>query len=109
MRLRLPRLRLVVLSLVVFLVLTLDGNPQRTQKIHIVLGEGRTIYATFRARFRVIGLLGRHLVQTDRRLQHQQHVEPVPPYILHNAGDLLALNDRFVDGLTKLLDQLAQL
>ncbi len=91
------------------LVFTLDRNPKGAQKIHIILGEGRTFNPAFRAWLCLIGLLRRNFVQADRRLQHQQHIEAVPPYVLHNSRDLLALNHRFVDRLAKLLDQFAQL
>ena len=55
-----------------------------------------------------LGFLGGDFVQADGGLQHQQHVKAVLADILHHPGDLLALNDRLVDGLAQLLNEFAQ-
>ena len=55
-----------------------------------------------------LGFLGGNFVQADRSFQHQQHVEAVLADVLHHPGDLLALDDRLVDGLAQLLNEFAQ-
>ena len=49
-----------------------------------------------------------HVVEADGGFQHQQHVEAVLADVLDHAGDLLALNDRLMDGLAQLLNEFAQ-
>ncbi len=48
-------------------------------------------------------------IQTDGRLQHQQHIEALLANILDDAGDVLRFGDTLVDRLSQLLDQLSQL
>ena len=40
--------------------------------------------------------------------QHEKHVEALFADVLHNTGDLFALDDRFMDGLSQLLNEFAQ-
>ena len=61
----------------------------------------------FRGSIRVLSLL-RDFVQTDGGLEHQEHVETMLADVLDHAGDLLALNNGFMDCLSELLDQFAQ-
>ena len=49
-----------------------------------------------------------HFVEANGGFKHQQHIESVLANVLHNSGDLFALNDRLVDGLAQLLNQFAQ-
>ena len=62
----------------------------------------------FRACFGVFGILGADLVEADGGLQHQQHIEAVAADVLDDPGDLLALDDRLMDGLAQLLNEFAQ-
>jgi hypothetical protein len=86
---------------------TFDRDAQGTQKVQVIGGEGAIVAALIAAGVALVGLFGGHFVQADGRLQHQQDVEPVAADILHHTGDLLALNDRLMDGLAELLDQFA--
>ena len=49
-----------------------------------------------------------HFVEADRGLQHQQNIEAVLADVLHHPGNLLALDDRLMDGLAQLLNQFPQ-
>jgi hypothetical protein len=72
-------------------------DTKRPQPIPIVLGEGRGTLAFFG--LFSIGFFGRDFIQTDRGLKHQQNVKSMFSNILHDTGDLLAFDHRFVDGL----------
>src|SRR5258708_2705599 len=82
----------------------LNRNAERLQKVQIVRRELSRRGAFLSAVAQSLGILGGNLVQPDRRLKHQQHIEPVFADILHNPGDLLALYDRLMNGLAQLLD-----
>ena len=88
--------------------LALNRDAQRAQKMQIVLRERTTHADLHPARLGAIVLAAVNLVQADGSFQHQQHVESVLANILHHPGDLLALDDRLVDGLAQLLNQFAQ-
>ena len=46
-----------------------------------------------------------YLVQSNRRLQHQKHIEALFADILHYLGDLLGLGNRLMNGFPQLLDK----
>jgi hypothetical protein len=46
-----------------------------------------------------------YLVQSNRRFQHQKHIEALFADILHYLGDLLGLGNRLMNGFPQLLDQ----
>jgi hypothetical protein len=46
-----------------------------------------------------------YLVQSNRRFQHQKHIEALFADILHYLGDLLGLGNRLVNGFSQLLDK----
>jgi len=46
-----------------------------------------------------------YLVQTDRRFQHQEHIEALLTNVLDHFRDLFGLGNRIVDGFPKLLDE----
>jgi hypothetical protein len=46
-----------------------------------------------------------YLVQSNRRFQHEKHIEALFADILHYLGDLLGLGNRLMNGFPKLLDQ----
>lgn len=50
----------------------------------------------------------RDIVEADGRFEHQHNVEAVATNVLHNSSYLFRLDYRLVDGLSKLLDQVAQ-
>jgi len=82
----------------------LDGNPQRAQKVKVVLGECSV--RTFGVG--LFALFGRYFIQANRGLQHQQHIEAMLADILHHSSDLFALDDRLMDSLAQLLNQFTQ-
>src|ERR1039458_5304623 len=87
--------------------LTFHRDPQRAQEVEVVGGE---LPQFAFAQFRCPGssaLFG-DFVQTDRGFEHEQHIESVLADVLHHAGDLLALDDRLMDGLAQLLNQFTQ-
>src|ERR1700689_4549974 len=100
-----PRLIRVRVDAVFFLAL--DRDAQAAQEMEIVLRERRAFAATFRDPVSVFSLLGGNLVQANCGFQHQQHIESVLANILNHPCDLLALNDRLMDGLAQLLNQFA--
>ncbi len=46
-----------------------------------------------------------YLVQSNRRFQHEQHIEALLADILHYFGDLLGLGNRLMNGFPQLLNQ----
>jgi hypothetical protein len=46
-----------------------------------------------------------YLVQSNRRFQHEQHIETLLADILHHFGDLLGLGNRLMNCLSQLLDK----
>ena len=46
-----------------------------------------------------------NLVQSNRRLQHEQDIETLLADILHHFGDVLGLGNRFVNRFPELLDE----
>ena len=46
-----------------------------------------------------------YLVQSNRRLQHEQDIETLLADILHHFGDVLGLGNRFVNRFPELLDE----
>src|ERR1700733_6010519 len=55
-----------------------------------------------------VGALCGNFIQADRSFEHEKHIESIFPNVLHHTGDLLALNDRLMDGLAQLLNQFTQ-
>ena len=55
--------------------------------------------------FQLRGRLLLYLVQSNRRFQHEKHIEALFADILHYLGDLLGLGNRFMDGFPQLLDK----
>ncbi len=49
-----------------------------------------------------------NLVETNRRFEHEQHVEAVLTDVLHHPGYLLTLDDRLMNGLAELLNEFTQ-
>src|SRR5215471_12669678 len=92
-----------VFGIVAFVALHRDA--QGLEEMEVVLGERTAFAVGFAIGLGVLGGLGAHLIQADRRLQHQQYVEAVLADILDHPGDLLALDDRLVDGLAQLLNE----
>jgi hypothetical protein len=84
----------------------LDRNPQRAQKVYILSVKRLISLGSFVHRgFQLRGRLLFYLVQTNRRFQHQQHIEALLADVLHDLRDLLGLGNRFMDGLPQLLDK----
>ena len=85
---------------------TLDRDTQGAQKVYILrvksLIPGR-IFVHRGFEFRRWLLF--YFVQSNRRFQHQQHIETLLADILHHLGDLLGLGNRLMDGFPKLLDK----
>jgi hypothetical protein len=84
----------------------LDRDAQRAQKVYILRVKRLVvlrIFATPGLHFRNWLLF--HLVQSDRRFQHEQHIEALFADILNHLGNLLGLGNRFMNGLPKLLDK----
>jgi hypothetical protein len=81
-------------------------DAQGAQKVYILSVKSFVCRRIFIHRsFQLGDRLLFHFVQTDRRLQHQKHIETLLANILHHLGDLLGLGNRFVNGFTQLLDQ----
>ena len=84
-----------------------DGDAQGTEEMKVILGEGQILGARGYASLGGLGILRRDVVDCDGGLQHQHHFEAVLAHILDHTGNLLALDDRFMDGFAKLLNQFA--
>ncbi len=98
-------LLLLFLALVFLFAVAFHGDAQGPQPFAVVLAEGRFALdglAVF------LPIFCGNLIQTDGGFQHQQHVESLFADVLDDAGNLLALNDRLVNRLSKLLNQFAQ-
>src|ERR1039457_5729908 len=54
-----------------------------------------------------LSILGRHFVEADGGLKHEQYIEAVLADILHDTGDLFSLDHRLMDGHAELLDEFA--
>ena len=87
-------------------VLAGDRDAQLAEEAEIVLGEG-LVGAAASGDFDLLGLLGGEVVESDGGLEHEQHIEAVTTDVLDDAGDLLVLDDRLVDGLAELLNEFA--
>ena len=85
-------------------------RSQRAQKMDILSAEVLSCCLLLFAapRSHAGGSAPLHLIQPDRRLQHQQDLEALPANVLDDLGDLLGLGHRFVDGFAQLLDKIAQ-
>jgi hypothetical protein len=88
--------------------ISFDRNPQGTQEIHILRGEGFFAgLGVICTGFQRAGLLF-HFVEANRGFQHEQHFETLFADILYHACDVLRLGDRFVNRLSKLLNEISQ-
>lgn len=96
--------RISVFRLIIPVGIAFHRYTERLEEVQVVLGER----AIFCRRFFIPSLFRTHFIQTDGRLQHEQHIKAVFPDILHNPGNLFALDDRLVNGLSQLLDEFAQ-
>src|ERR1700759_5210919 len=98
----------IVLVVHLFALVAFDGNAKRAEEADILRGEG---FASFNnLRLRCVAFLARlclDLVQADRRLEHQEHIESLAANVLHHARNLFGLGDGLMDRLSQLLDQLA--
>jgi hypothetical protein len=86
--------------------LFLNGDAQGAQKVYILRIKSLIplqIFAWRRLQFGDRLLF--HLVQSNRRFQHEKHIEALFADILHHLGDLLGLGNRLMNGFPKLLDQ----
>ena len=94
-------------AVVVVLFVAFDGDAEGAEEVEVVAREGSVLGGA------VAGLAGGSFffvdfIEADGGLEHQQDVEAVFADVLHHSGDLLAFNDRFVDSLSELLDEFAQ-
>ena len=83
-----------------------NGDAQGAQKVYILrvksLIPGRIfVHNGFELRRWLLF----YLVQSNRRFQHQQHIEALLADVLHDFGDLLGLGNRFMNGFPQLLDK----
>lgn len=85
-----------------------DGNAKGAEKAEIIRGERQLGWGVSDGDFDLLGLFGGKVVESDSGLEHQQNIEAVSADILDHAGDLLALDDRLMDRLAKLLNEFAQ-
>ena len=86
--------------------LFLDRDAQGAQKVYILRIKSLVplrIFAWRGLQFR--GWLLFYLVQSNRRFQHQKHIEALLADVLHHLGDLLGLGNRLMNGFPQLLDQ----
>jgi len=84
----------------------LDRDAEGAQKVYILGVKSIISLRIFRRRgFQLGDWLLFYLVQSNRRFQHQQHVETLLTDILHHFGDLLGLGNRLMNGLSQLLDK----
>jgi hypothetical protein len=84
----------------------LDRDAQGAQKVYILRVKSLiSLGALVRGGLQFGNRLLFYLVQSNRRFQHQQHVEALLADVLHDFGDLLGLGNRFMDGFTQLLDK----
>jgi hypothetical protein len=83
----------------------LNRNAQRAKKAHILGGKRLTAFFPLHRISRRM-LLNR--IQSNRRFQHQQHVETLLANFLNHPCDLRRLGHGFVYGFPKLLDQALQ-
>jgi len=70
---------------------------------HDVLGPASASWEGLVAVFAQSGnalrfLCGIELIKADGCLKHEQHIKTVLAYVLHNSGNLFALDNRLVDG-----------
>ena len=84
----------------------LDRNAEGAQKVYILGVKSLVSLRIFsRWGFQLGGRLLFYLIQSNRRFQHEQHVETLLADILHHFGDLLGLGNRLMNGLSQLLDE----
>jgi hypothetical protein len=84
----------------------LDRDAQRAQKVYILRIKRLVILGIFAAAGLHLGYrLLLHFVQSNRRFQHEEHIEALLADILNHLGNLLGLGNRFMNGLPKLLDK----
>ena len=84
----------------------LDRDTQGAQKVYILRVKGLIPLRNFTRRGLQLGnRLLLYLVQSNRRLQHEQDIETLLADILHHFGDVLGLGNRFVNRFPKLLDK----
>jgi hypothetical protein len=84
----------------------LNGDAQGAQKVYILRIKRLIPFQIFARRsleFRTWLLF--NLVQSNRRFQHQKHIEALFADILHYLGDLLGLGNRLMNGFPQLLDK----
>ena len=84
-----------------------DRDAQLAEEAEIVLGEGLVDVAAG-GDFDVFVLFGGEIVEGDGGFEHEQHIKAVTTDILNDAGDVLVLGDRLIDGLSQLLNEFAQ-
>jgi hypothetical protein len=89
----------------VFVLFAFDGDAERAEEVYVVLGESAPGGLSGSISF--LSLLG-DFIESDCGFEHKKHIEAVLADVLDYAGDLLALDDRFVDCLSELLDQFFQ-
>jgi hypothetical protein len=84
----------------------LDRDAKGAQKVYILRIKSLISLRVYTRRgLQLRNRLLFHLVQPDRRFQHEQHIEALFTYVLHHLGDLLGLGNRFVNGFSQLLDK----
>lgn len=74
--------------------------------MHVLRRECTTAFALGSSFSFLLSIRCLHFVQPNRRFQHQQHVESVIPYLLHNTRNLLRVRNAVVDGFSKTLNEL---
>jgi hypothetical protein len=85
---------------------TLDRDTQGAQKVYILRVKRFIPSRSFTRRGLQLGnRLLLYLVESNRRLQHEQDIETLLADILHYFGDVLGLGNRFVNRFPELLDE----
>ena len=89
-------------------VFALDGDAQRAEKVEVVGREGAALGAFFCASSASSASLAVTSLRPMVASSISSTSKPCCADILHHPGDLLALDDRLMDGLAELLNQFAQ-
>ena len=84
----------------------LNGDTQGAQKVYILGVKSLVSLRIFAGwSFELRNRLLFHLVQSNRRFQHQKHIKALFADVLDHLGDLLGLGNRLMNGFPQLLDK----
>ena len=84
----------------------LDRDTQGAQKVYILrVKRFVSLRAWVGGSLQLGDWLLFHLVQSNRSLQHEQHIEALLADVLHHLGDVLGLGNRLMNGFPQLLDK----